>query len=303
MLSRRHFLAAAAALPLRFAYGDEPPLYALREMDMHFHSGLERDVDIDKWVDMAVADGRKVMVMLDHMELYRGRTPGHYPMGAAGHKAFMADIEAQAARHKDLLIFKGWEINQIELDKADGVEAAPMHMVEVLGWHIDRSLAGEPPNGQLLIKRVKQLKELRKQFPVPMILFHPFARHISNLQQTAKSEGRDPASITPAQYRFFQPGEQQELITLLKNSSLYLEISHAQAYQMKNPVTREALIADIKPLADAGAQFTVSTDAHYLKDVQEPFHPEIYCAPLGVTPRNTNGIVRELLSIRNGRAR
>jgi histidinol phosphatase-like PHP family hydrolase len=44
---------------------------------------------------------------------------------------------------------------------------------------------------------------------------------------------------------------------------------------MRNPVTREALIADIKPLAEAGAQFTVSTDAHYRKDVQQPFHPEI----------------------------
>ena len=100
LLSRRNFLgAAAAAFPLRSASGDETPLYALREMDMHFHAGLERDVDIDKWVDMAAADSRRVLVMLDHMELYRGRTPGHYPMGAAGHKAFMADIEAQAARH------------------------------------------------------------------------------------------------------------------------------------------------------------------------------------------------------------
>lgn len=112
-------------------------------------------------------------------------------------------------------------------------------------------------------------------FPIPMIMFHPFARHISNLQRTAASEGRDPASITPAQYRFFQPGEQQELMALLKGSSIYLEISRAQMYQMRNPVTREALIADIKPLAEAGAQFTVSTDAHYRKDVQQPFHPEI----------------------------
>jgi hypothetical protein len=83
-----------------------------------------------------------------------------------------------------------------------------------------------------------------------------------------------------------------------------LEISHAQQYQMVNPVTREASIADIKPLADAGVQFTVSTDAHYLKDVQgRPFQPEVYCAPLGVTPENTNSIVRELVTLRRARSR
>ena len=305
LLSRRNFLgAAAAALPLHYLRGEETPLFALREMDMHLHAGLERDVaDLNEWIDLSVADGRRVMVLLDHMELFRGKTDGRYPMGAAGHKAFMADIEAQQARLKDLLIFKGWEINQIELDKSlDDMETAPMHMVDVIGWHIDRSLSGEPPDGQLLLKRVRQLKELRRQFPVPMMLFHPFARHISNLQQTARGEGRNPDSIPPAQYRFFQPGEQQELIALLKSSSIYLEISRAQTYMMKNPITREALIADIAPLAKAGVQFTVSTDAHYRKDVQGRFEPAAYCEPLGVTPENTNGIVRELIANRKAKA-
>ena len=143
---------------------------------------------------------------------------------------------------------------------------------------------------------------MRKTFPVPTILFHPFARHVSNLQETARAERRDPALIPLAQYRFFRPGVQQELIALLKGGSIYLEISRAQTYMMRNPVTREALIADIKPLAEAGLQFTVSTDAHYRKDVSGRFEPEAYCAPLGVTPENTNGIVRELVSNRKATA-
>src|SRR6202040_470735 len=124
LLTRRNFLrSTAAALPLRFAYGDETPRYSLREMDMHFHAGQERDVDLDRWVDLAAADGRRVIAMLDHLERYRGKTPMIYPMGAAGHKAFMADIEAQEDRRKDLILFKGWEVLQDDLDR--GVETAP----------------------------------------------------------------------------------------------------------------------------------------------------------------------------------
>ena len=61
---------------------------------------------------------------------------------------------------------------------------------------------------------------------------------------------------------------------------------------------RDALIADIKPLADAGVQFTVSTDAHRLEGMQK-FNPEPYCAPLNVTPEEMDEalyIVSEVLT-------
>ena len=304
-MSRRNFFrAAVGTLPFLNAFGKEAPLYSLREMDMHLHAGLERDEpDMDKWIDLPVTDGRRVMVLVDHMEFYRKKEPGRYPHGAEGHKAFMAEIEAQIARRKDLLIFKGWEINQSVLDLGpEALETAPMHMVETIGWHIDRSLVGRPPDGQLLIKRVKQLKELRKEFPIPMMLYHPFHRRIANLQEDAKKAGGDAASVPLAKYRLFQPGEQEELIELLKGSSLYLEICHGQIYQMRIPVCREALIADIKPLAEAGVQFTVSTDNHYVKSAQQKFEPETYCEPIGVTPQNTNSIIHELMSIRRAKA-
>jgi hypothetical protein len=288
------------ALLSTFQLNAQPTSFSLREMDMHLHAGMERDVDLNKWVDLAAADGRRVLLLLDHLELYRRKTPGLYLMGAAGHAALMADFDAQKARRKDLIIFKGWEILEDELDT--GLETAPMRMADVLGWHISWSRE-EAPNGQLLIRRVKQLRELRKQFPVPMILFHPFAARIRKLQDVAKAQGRDPRTITTAEYRFFQAGEQAELAALLKNSSIYIEISYSNASFIKDPACREALIADVKPLSDAGVQFTVSTDAHKLKSTERQFHPEGYCAPLGVTPENTNEIVRELLAGRNANRR
>ncbi|MCX6621644.1 MAG: hypothetical protein NTY38_11330 [Acidobacteria bacterium] len=43
----------------------QAPVFALHEIDLHLHSGMERQVPLDEWVDLAVADGRKVVVLVD----------------------------------------------------------------------------------------------------------------------------------------------------------------------------------------------------------------------------------------------
>lgn len=282
-------------------------LFQLKEMDMHIHCGVEREVGFDEWVDLSVADGRKVMVLLDHLELYR-RTPGEsaawaketvhrqwYPLGPEGWRAFMDDAAGMRKR-SDIITFRGWEIYEGELDT--GVEPEPMRLAEVIGWHISPNNGGDAPNGQLLIKRIKQVAEIQKTFPVPMILYHPFTMRLENLQKTAKNQGREARGLSVQDYRFFQPGEQEEVIRLLKDKSIYIEISRSTERYWTDPVIREALTGDIRPLAEGGVQFIVSTDSHHVKDAQRPFEPDIYCEPLGVTPQNTNSIVRELLALR-----
>jgi len=282
-------------------------LFNLREMDIHLHAGMERPVDLKTWINLAVADGRRVIVLLDHLELYRktpeqykawrekGKFEARYPLGADGHKALYADFDS-AAKRKDVLIFKGWEVSEDELDS--GLELAPLRMAEVIGFHISPKNGAAAPNGQTLLKRVRQLKELQTQLPIPMILFHPFPMRLENLQRTAKKEGRDPKIITLEEYRFFQPGEQEELVKQLQGSSIYLEMNRATEQYFDDPACREALIADILPLARAGLQFTVSTDNHHLSAAKKPFAPDHYCEPTGVTPAHCNTIVRELLALR-----
>ena len=62
---------------------------------------------------------------------------------------------------------------------------------------------------------------------------------------------------------------------------------------------REAFIEDIKPLADAGVKFTVSSDAHNKSSFNKLYQPEKYCIGLGITPENVNSIIEELLATRN----
>jgi hypothetical protein len=123
-----------------------------------------------------------------------------------------------------------------------------------------------------------------------------------NLWRTAGKKGRDIHSINVQEYRFFRPGEQEELIRLLKGTSIYIEMSRDTEQYVDEPACREALIADIAPLAQAGVQFTISTDNHHLRAANKPFAPERYCEPAGITVANTNGIVRELLAVRARRA-
>lgn len=299
--------AAAAQAPVP-GVGAGAALFQLREMDLHLHAGLELETALKQWLDLAVADGRRAVVLLDHLELYR-KTPDQYrdwllqhpafvvryPMGIAGHRALLADF-AKAAERRDLLVFTAWEVSEDELDT--GTEPDALAAVDAVGFHISPRHGRAPPDGRHLIRRARQVKELRKRIPLPMILFHPFTMRVENLERTAQREGRSPASLTAAQYRFFQPGEQRELAELLRGSSVYIEIALETGACLERPACREAMIADVKPLAGMGVQFTVSTDAHGVRHAKTPFRPESYCGPLGVTPANANTLVRELLALR-----
>lgn len=301
---------AAAPVPVLPGQAIEAGLFELKEMDMHLHAGLERPVPLNEWIDLAVADGRKVLVVLDHRELY-DRTPEEhaawakenglspwYPTGKEGKVALMNDL-ARLSDRTDVIAFRGWEIWEGELD--EGLDRDAMRLAEVIGWHISPN-GDDPPCGKTLLKRVRQIAEVQREIPVPMIVFHPFSARIERVRRDAQKQGKTGAELTVKDYRFFQPGEQGELVRLLNGKSLYIEISWSTSKCLEDPVIREALIADIRPLVEAGVQFTVSTDNHGLAGAKTPFEPGRYCEVLGVTPHNTNTIVRELLALRARRS-
>ena len=281
-------------------------LFELREMDMHNHSGKERDAPLNEWIDIAVQDGRKVMLILDHLELYRmsirenkewaeeRNFQNWYPIGTDGHIELMNELSSIEERN-DIITFRGWEISEDELDS--GLEIAPMKLAEAIGWHISPQNGREAPNGQTLLKRATQVIAIQKEFPIPMILFHPFSMRIENIQRTAEKSNQTIASISKEEYRFFKSGEQEELIEILKGQSVYIEISHDLSRYWENKTVREAVMADVLPLVEAGIQFVVSSDAHNTNSLKN-FDPNYYCDDLGITPENTNAIVRELMAIR-----
>ena len=89
-----------------------------------------------------------------------------------------------------------------------------------------------------------------------------------------------------------------ELIKILAGRSVYIEIEREWSELWDEPTVREAFIEDIRPLADAGVKFTVSTDAHGTESFKKPYNPDKYCKDLGISAENVNSIIRELLAIR-----
>jgi hypothetical protein len=267
---------------------------------------MERPVELDRWIDLAARDGRKLIVLLDHLELYR-KTPAQYeewrakggfqaryPLGREGHRALFADFDRAAAGRKDLMIFKGWEVSEDELDSGSEMEA--LRAADVIGWHISPRNGSRPPDGQTLIRRARQIKELQEKLPVPMILLHPFPMRLENIRRTAARTGRDLNTIPVAEYRFFQPGEQDALIHLLRGSSISIEMNRDTEQYMEDPKCLEALLADIVPLVQAGLSFTIGSDNHHMRAAGKPFQPDETFRVFGLTERNTSPIVKELLN-------
>ena len=86
---------------------------------------------------------------------------------------------------------------------------------------------------------------------------------------------------------------------LLADSSIYIEINYSSTRGSWNePVLREALVAAIRPLAEAGLQFSLGSDNHNVKSARQEYRPEVFCEAFGIRPAQVNGIVRELLAQR-----
>lgn len=283
-------------------------LFQLNEIDLHLHAGKERPLPLNEWIDLSVRNGRKVMLLLDHLELYRLAEGEHkvwikknnftdwYPNPTTGKYDLMKELSAVESR-KDVITFRGWEIWEGEIE--EGLEKQPMKAAEVIGWHLSKAAwNGKAPAGKELIIRARQIIEIQKEFPVPMIIFHPFTGRINEVREAAVSAGRKLSSIKKEEYRYFTPVQQQELIDVLKGSSVYIEISRGWSTLWADSIVRAAFTEDIRPLVEGGLKFTVSTDAHGLESFKKPFDPESYCHDLGITPENVNTIIRELLAIR-----
>ncbi len=291
-MNRREFLlAAGGASAARAADG---ALFEPRQLDFHFHSGMERDAPLSEWLDVAVAGGRRCFLMVDHLELYRPGERRHrenYAGDPEGRARFVHDVERMKQR-RDALVFSGWEVFEGELDT--GIEWDAMRQVEAIGWHISHLRGKRPPDGALLVRRARQIRELQKQLPVPMILLHPFTPRFSGLRQ-----GRDPQTVAAADYQYFRGDSQKELIDLAGGAPLYIELNHSSMRgPWENPVLRDALVAAIRPLAEAGLQFTAGSDNHTLASVRGEYRPEIFCDACGIRAPQLNGIVRELLARR-----
>ncbi len=312
--TRRRFLSAAGAslatLPVVRPARAAVPLLP-QCLDFHFHAGLEREANLSMeqwvmlahnsrqtpsaaapsaikagWANSSQALGRSCFMIVDHLEFYRPELiettkkyipAPRYVLGHEGKKQFVAEVEALRKSRPDLLIFSGWEVLETDLDT--GLDMKGMELVEGLGWHI-----GRPPDGDGVVLRITQLRDLQKKLPKPMVLYHPFRLPIPK-------EGETVASM-----RQLTSENQKHLIDALGDSSIYVELNLSVLLKYwEVPARRQAFTEDIRPLVEAGVEFTVGSDAHRLPDIE--YHElERFMRDLGVRSNQVTGIVGDLLT-------
>jgi hypothetical protein len=159
-------------------------LFQLNEIDMHVHAGKERPLPLNEWIDLSVRNGRKVMLLLDHLELYRltdsenkawikkNNFSDWYPNPATGKYDLMKDLSSIEIR-KDVITFRGWEIWEGELNLE--LEKQPMKEAEVIGWHLSKTAwKGKAPAGKEFIIRARQILEISCSHDYLSSFYGPF---------------------------------------------------------------------------------------------------------------------------------
>jgi len=243
-------------------------------------------VSKEEWAKRPESVGRSCYLIVDHLEFYRPAqaqttlkyipTP-RYPLAPEGQKRFVAEVEALRKSRKDLIIFSGWEA--LETDVDTGLEWSAMEMVDCIGWHMDK-----PPDAGHYVQRAKQIRDVQRKLEKPVILYHPFRQPTPQPDETV------------ATLRRLGREHQKQLIDILGDSSVYLEINLSVLLQYwPKPARRQAMIEDFQPLAEAGLEFTVGSDAHRIPDI-EYHEPERYLPELGIHPRQVTSIVGDLLA-------
>jgi histidinol phosphatase-like PHP family hydrolase len=285
-------LGALAAVSLQGrARAGAPLLFTPNQLDFHYHSGLEREpgLSIDAWIDRAVARGRRCFLAVDHLELYRPEPykkyvkEPRYPPGPDGLRQFLKDVD-RVRQRRDVLVFSGWEVIEGEIDA--GLDWEALGLVDAVGWHIGHH------GGHELLRRIRTVKEVQKRLPIPMILYHPFRKRGPRPET---SEGKAVADL-----RCLTPEVQREMIDLLGDSSIHLEINvdWVFGYKWRDPKIRQAHTEDVRPLAEAGLSFTIGSDDHRFEDQTGLYDPDLLCATYGITARQVNRIVGEILTHR-----
>ena len=168
-------------------------LFRLNEIDFHVHAGKERPLPMNGWIDLFVSNGRKVLLLLDHLELYRvndtenkawvtkNKLTDWYPEKASAKELFRNDL-LKAMERRDILLFRGWEIWEGELD--EGLEKEPMKDAEVLGCRIGFR-RGAAPRRIASLGCVGRLERRQQQGDLAHLGQEPFQRRTGRPSETA----------------------------------------------------------------------------------------------------------------------
>jgi len=160
----------------------------VHNIDLHYHAGQERQpgTTLEGYLDHAVATGRVVLGVTDHLERYIGsprspaKNPPLYEQSVAGLQDYRADVDSLRERYPSLKIFFGPEIHA---GPRIDIRRIPHGVVDVSDYFlaslptIDTSIAA---NTEARVDRSRAIAEMRERTGRPIFLCHPFRTSVND---------------------------------------------------------------------------------------------------------------------------
>jgi len=261
--------------------------------DCHLHAGLERRETFDEVFEYLVADGREIVGLVDHAELYVEEPPRWAALGLAeaakrAERAGIVDLyrkrlrgpdvfyrEARAAARgsgQGLRVGVGLEVSgdylgRIDPDWLDGAD--------FMGICTSQPRDGADWGGHLagLLRKARALLGGRT---LGLVLNHPIRWRLLDLAR----EGRGPfpfaGGLTEADARV--------VVEALRNAGAVAEVNFASYWHFSKDermlrAAREALTM----LRDAGARFSLGSDFHAVAGLPTSYAPSDALEALGLT--------------------
>ena len=251
----------------------------MNSVDLHIHAGIERPVPMNSWVSNLVEEGRHVLGLLDHYELYlksddeydaylkRKGFPRWYSNGLAGFREFCGQVREQEAK-RDERILLGLEVYHGDFPN---VRPDFLKGLDFVGCHISKTESFEPWS-DFLLQSASKLSQTAHENELVGVLFHPFDHSFWFHRQ-----GKTPARGL----NIVEPGRLNEFADGMAELDVCIEINWGSDWNnLDQPLFLQEYLPVIEVLKERHVPFWLGSDVHHSGSA--PYDMNRLCAALGI---------------------
>jgi hypothetical protein len=265
-------------------------------IDCHVHAGLERRESLQLAFTALRHDGRTIVGLLDHAELYLSSPPPWAELAlieSAQRLEEPALVDLFRKRQRGPDVFYRQARDAIEtygegMRVAVAIEISGASLTKVdSGWLDGADWLGicttQPDGGKKwgahLAELVTQASDLRGGRDMGIVLHHPFRWRLLDLARQSLSAPPAAAGFTEEDARL--------TARALADAGALAEVNYASFHHLKQfPHLMRAMREAFALLQDAGVKFSLGSDAHWLSSPAFEYHPAESIREFGLSVRD-----------------
>ncbi|MHC4503939.1 MAG: hypothetical protein ACYTFI_11590 [Planctomycetota bacterium] len=271
-------------------------------IDCHLHAGLERRETLEEVFEHLAREGREVVGLVDHAEVYLRRPPGWAAMSLAEARAraeradvagilrsrlkgpevfYRASLDAIDTFAEGTRAAVGLEVSGAYLDKIDpGWLEGAQFLGICAGQPVDRTTWGEELRwGEHMAGLVSKADRLRGGRELGLVLHHPFRWRLLELAHETEGELPEAGGFTLA--------DAEITARALSDAGAVAEVNFASWWHLAKderlvPLARDAF----GRMRDAGASFSIGSDFHAVTGLPCDYEPSKALDTFGLGPED-----------------